>query len=239
MIRKIISFFNYLGVTILLLISFIGGTILYPFIYWFKDSTLSRKYPLWWWFDDEDGLYGAQYWRDAKGITKKNWWISCRWSAWRNPMWNALTKLIPRSGIEFALNKYGLLIHNGKEVDLMNSAVFHYVNDDGTWNGNVGNWLSKKYSYSGWAFVWFEKQNRTYFRFSFAKKLIGPLDFELQIGTFQRYLFKMKLKWHNKIFENKDIPLRNWEEIIVKYNSIALPKKNFFTTKVEKYIINN
>ena len=226
--------FRYLGALILLLLCYIGGVTLFPIAYLLR--RWKDYYPLWWWFDDEDGLYGADYWREANNITKKNFWVAWRWAI-RNPMWNAHTKIIPRSGLEFPLHKYGKLIHNFKVVDLMNSAVFHYVDDDGSWNGNVGECLSKKHSYIGWAFVIFEKQGVTYWRFSFAKQLIGPLGLEIQIGAFHRYIFKIKLKWNKKVFDH--IPLTEIpHEAFVTHHELVLPKRDFKEIVVSKYIIN-
>lgn len=239
MINKIISIFNFLGALILLLLCYLGGVLLYPIIYWFKDSTLSRDYPLWWWFDDEDGLYGAEYWRKAKNITKKNWWISYRWCGLRNPMWNAHTKIIPKSGLQVPLKAYGNLIHDGQQTNLMNSAVFHYVNDDGTWNGNVGDWMSERYSYLGWTFVWFEVKESLYLRFSFAKQLIGPLGLEIQIGTFHRHMFKIKLKWNKKIWEKRElIDLSRLQ--FENYTLVDVEKRSIISNphKISKYIIN-
>ena len=238
MIRKFFSILNYLGVGILLLLCWIGGVILYPFIYWTKNWSASRKYPLWWWFDDEDGLYGAEYWRTAKGITKKNWWVSCRWSAWRNPMWNAHTKIIPRTGMEIPKELFGKLERAGEEMDLMDSAVFHYVDDNGEWNGNVGDWLSIKHSYIGWTFVWFKKFDKLYWRFSFAKQIWGKLALEIQIGVFHRYLFKIKLKWHNKVFEERSV-FDVSKQAITNFNNIVLPRRDFFRTQTDKFIIND
>lgn len=235
MLVKIGAIFNYVGALFLLLLTGLGGVLLYPIMYWFYKDELNP--PLWWWFDDEDGLYGADYWRKAKGITKKNFWISYRWCGLRNPMWNAKTKLIPISGFEYPIYEAGKLVHNGEEVNLKNSAVFHYVNDEGVWNGNAGDWLSKTYSYLGWAFIWFEKDDKTYFRFSFAKQIWGKLGLEIQIGTFHRYMFKIKLKWHNKVFEERKITSIPYNTI-VNYKTITLPYRDKKILPKTKYIIN-
>lgn len=236
MLTKLGAILNYIGVLFLLLLTAVGGVLLYPLIYTYRD--IAKKPPLWWWFDDEDGLYGADYWREAKNITKKNFWVSYRWCGLRNPMWNAKTKLVPIQGMEFIISKYGKLTRNKENVSLKNSAVFHYVDDYGVWNNNSGKWLSLKYSYIGWSFLWFKKHNKTYFRFSFAKQIWGKLGLEIQIGTFHRYAFKVKLKWHNKIFE--DIEITNLStNVIMNYKNNILPKRPFtIIQKISKFIIN-
>lgn len=236
--KILLSIINYLGAAMLLLLCYLGGIILFPIAYLFRNSPYAKKYPLWWWFDDEDGLYGAEYWRIAKKIIKKNFWVAWRWSI-RNPMWNAHTKLVPGSGLELIKYSAGKLKHKGKEVNLINSAVFNYVNDNGVWSGNVGEYLSGYYSYLGWSFIYFEKSNgRTYWRFSLAKQIIGDLGIEIQIGTFHRYIFKIKLKWNNKIFE-RDCPISCTPvNVINNFKTVVLPMRDYFSEKISKFIIN-
>ena len=189
--KQILSVLEYIGVLMVLLLAFVGGYVIYPFLYPFRHSI--RNTPVfWWWFDDEDGYYGAEYWRLAKKITKYNWWVSYRWSGMRNPMWNAHTKIRPISGDETILKAYGHLTRDGKDVALSNSAAVMFEDDEGNYEGNAGTNFSMKFSVLGWAFVWLKKKNRIYWRFSLAMKLYKRRWIILQFGAFYRFIFKLK-----------------------------------------------
>lgn len=208
--RKILAIVDYLGALILLLLSFIGGHLLYPTMYLFRHS-IDNTPVFWWWFDDEDGYYGAEYWQKAKKITVRviektdsiwkktikeiiNWLIAIRWSGMRNPMWNAHTKIKPPSGNEIIIKAYGNLTRNGEEIALSNSAGINYEDADGRYQGNAGDIFSEYFSVLGWAFIWFKKENsnRVYWRFSLAKRVYKRRWIQLQFGAFHRYIWKMK-----------------------------------------------
>ena len=190
--KYIISILRYLGALVLLGLCWIGGVGLFPFIYWFRYADL-----LWWWWDDEDGLYGAEYWRKAKGITKKNFWVAYRWAGLRNPMWNAHTKIRPSSKDEVLIKGYGQLTRNGEVVAITNSACINFEDDQGNYEGNAGTNFSTYFSYLGWAFVWIYKDKQIHWRFSLAKRLIGKWWIQYQLGSFHRYIFKIKLTAKN------------------------------------------
>ena len=195
MIYKFLSVLEYLGVLVLLLSAFLGGYIFYPIMYLFRNSI--RNTPVfWWWFDDEDGYYGAEYWRRAKEITKYNFWVSYRWSGMRNPMWNAHTKLKPISGNELIQNSWGHLTRNGENIDLINTAVINFVDDNGVYQGNAGDNFSEELSVIGWSFIFFKKKNdakaRTYLRFSLSMKLYKRRWIILHFGAFHRFIWKFK-----------------------------------------------
>ena len=189
---KIISILQYVGVLFLLLLSYLGGVLLYPLVYFFYYDGV--KIPLWWWFDDEDGLYGAEYWRKAKGITKNNWLVSYRWCGLRNPMWNAKTKIRPISGKEVIIYAKGKLTRNGEEIALSNEAQINYEDINGRYQGNAGDIISKRFSILGWSFVWFTKKDKLYWRFSLVKNFYKGFWLEIRIGTSYRFLFVLKLK---------------------------------------------
>lgn len=190
--KKILSIVNYIGAFVLLALAFVGGMVLYPFVYPFRNINFVRNNtPFWWFFDDEDGFYGAEYWRTAKGITKNSFWVSYRWSALRNPMWNAHTKIRPNSGKEVIVRSWGKLTR-GEETSLSNSATLNYEDYNGNYQGNTGDYLSLKFSYLGWAFIWFTKNDKLYWRFSLAMRLFGKRWIEIQLGAFYRYIFKVK-----------------------------------------------
>lgn len=152
------------------------------------------KKPLWWWFDDEDGLYGAEYWKAAKGITRDNFWTSYRWLALRNPMWNMHTELVPIEGEEVHVSESGSLTRDGKPIALSNVAVMMYVDRDGKWSHNTGEYLSLKYSAIGTVFLWFKIKNKLYWRYSTVRKLVGRFYIEIQLGVGYRYTFRFKPK---------------------------------------------
>ena len=108
------------------LISFIVTPFIYPIVYWLPDSWRAYK-PLWYFFDDEDGLYGPVYWRNGKGITKRNFWVSYKWLGLRNRMWNLQASLKPIIGKEEMVECSGDLTQNGKLIDLSNVAVLIVV----------------------------------------------------------------------------------------------------------------
>lgn len=208
--KQILSVFNYLGALILLLLAFIGGHLFYPLLYPFR-KLISEAPVFNWWFDDteEDGYYGAEYWRKAKKITVKiinkadsiwvkiskwlnNFWISYRWNGMRNPMWKVHIKIAPVSGNEAILKGYGHLTRNGKEIALSNAAVINFEDADGNYQGNAGDIFSMKFSVLGWAFIWFTKQNKVYWRFSLTKRIYKRRWIILQFGAFYRYIWKIK-----------------------------------------------
>ena len=186
-IKKILSVLNYLGALLLLLLAYLGGVLLFPFVYWFRYASF-----FYWWWDDEDGLYGAEYWRKAKKITKKNFWVAYRWAGLRNPMWNAHTKIRPKSGDETLIKGYGKLTRNGENVNLMNSAIINYEDENGVYQGNAGDNFSFYFSYLGWSFVWYTKRDKLYWRFSLAQRLFKRRWVQFQFGAFHRYIFKIK-----------------------------------------------
>ena len=214
---KFLSVLRWLGAMLIALVAFILPKILYPLIYPYHRFEWSNKKPLWYFWDDEDGIYGAQYWREAKGITKYNFWVSYRWCALRNPMWNLHTKLVPIRGDEYYISMKGKLLRNQEaDVPLYKVAVLMYVNDDGSYLGNSGDNLSLKYSILGRTFLWFKIKNRLYWRYSFAGKIINwnfkitnffgrvikfPLNLwlEVQLGTGYRHTFRVKLKLNPNI----------------------------------------
>jgi len=192
-LKKVLSVVNYLGALCLLLLAYLGGILFYPFLYPFRNvSWIRNNYPGWWWFDDEDGNYGAEYWRKAKGITKKNFWVAYRWAGLRNPMWNAHTKIRPGSGEEILLYGVGKLTRDGKEVNIMNIAIINYEDSEGRYQGNAGDYFSIYFSYLGWAFIWFYKNEKLHWRFSLAKRIYKRRWIQFQFGSFHRYIFKIK-----------------------------------------------
>ena len=187
------------------LISFIVTPFIYPIVYWLPDSWRAYK-PLWYFFDDEDGPYGPVYWRNGKGITKRNFWVSYKWLGLRNRMWNLQASLKPIIGKEEMVECSGDLTQNGKLIDLSNVAVLMYVDKDGWWTHNVGESISKRFSKLGSTIFWFTIKDRLYWRYSHAGKINWKILsvfkkafwIEIQIGIGNRYTFRFKLKYKDK-----------------------------------------
>jgi len=194
------SVVNYLLNILILLLGFLTAPIIFPLYYALKNTKYVKKGFLWLYGDDEDGIYGAQYWKDAKGIKKDTFWTAYRWAALRNPAWNLHTIVAPERAPEREIRSFGKLYKNLKRIDLYNMAVIHHVNENGEWNNNSGKYISMVYSILGYSFYFFEKNKAKYFRFSTAFRLFNigrkSLFFEMQIGTSrQRHLFKIKIKF--------------------------------------------
>lgn len=169
----------------------------YPLVYWLRKPV--RKYkikPLWYYLDDTDGDFGADYWRGDK---PKNLWTAYKWSVLRNPAWNLQESLKPENGLEIV--KY----HNGKflkDISLLSIATLKYVDSFGQYSDNKGEYLSLRYSRVGKMFIWYKVGNNLYWRYSFANevKWLGGIWIEIQIGTTYRYTFRLKFK-NPKVYE--------------------------------------
>ena len=78
-------------------------------------------------------------------------------------------------------------------------AGFKYVDKDGVYKDNIGDFLSKKHSTLGKMFIWYKIENKLYWRFSYANNLFSKLWVEFQVGTNNsRYTFRLKFKWDLK-----------------------------------------
>ena len=199
MINKVLSILVWIGVLLIQILGYVGGVLLYPIAWLLKKSVYSTKIPLWWWFDDEDGLFGAEYWRKAKKITKLNFWTSYRWCALRNPMWNLYSTLVPKKGDEVIVYSKGKLTRGNDNLSLYNVATFFYVDKDGRWTNNAGEFLSLQHSILGWVFIWFTIQDKLYWRFSYTGNVFWKLWLEIQLGVGWRYTFRIKFKWNPKL----------------------------------------
>jgi len=198
--KKVLSILKWIGVMIIPLLAFIIAPVFYPIAYSLRHKRLFREKILWYFFDEEDGLYGAQYWKDAKGITEDTFWVSYRWSALRNPMWNLHTILVPVKGEEVIISEKGKLTADGKEIDSSNVAVLFYVDEKGKWSHNAGKYLSIRFSKLGKVFIWFKIKGKLYWRCSYAGNLFGNTWMEIQLGVGKRYTFRFKLK-NVKVYE--------------------------------------
>lgn len=185
---------------LILLLGVITSYFMFPLYYILKDSKSALKRILWLYGDDEDGVYGAEYWKKAKGIKKDNFITAYRWSVLRNPAWNLHTLIAPEGEQEREIKSFGKLYKNLERISLDNMAVIHHVDHNGNWNNNSGQYISMKYSILGYSFYFFEKGFKKYFRFSTAFRLFNIKDksifIEIQIGTSKkRHLAKFKIKY--------------------------------------------
>lgn len=158
---------------------------------------------LWVFLDDEEYLYhghdcGPDWWRLAKGLKIYNPWQQFKaaylWGAVRNPAWNQYYFFHPKFGEAELISLKGDLTQDGIRVSLMHFAVLKYVDSNGNYSDNKGDYLSLVYSILGESMVWYQIDGRLYFRYSFAGYRFGRW-WELQLGTNdRRYTFRFKIK---------------------------------------------
>ena len=189
--RKLLSLIRWALNMLIPLLGFITAPFIFPLLYPFRNTGLRNVKPFWYYFDDEDGVYGADYWRKAKGL-ERNFWTAYKWNAIRNPAWNLHTVIIPKKGEEKLISWSGQLTQSGKIIMPTEVAVIHFENKDGSYAGNTGDIISLKYSKLGSVFLWFTKGGRLYWRYSLAKNVYRNHWIELQLGTGYRHTFRFK-----------------------------------------------
>lgn len=192
--KKIISIIDYLLVMLISLFGFITAPFVFPLVYIFRNTKIRHIKPFWYYFDDEDSIYGSEYWRKAKGL-KENFITAYRWNAIRNPAWNLHTSLKPIQGKEVLVSSKGRLTKNNKETSMFDVAVLMYEDANSNWMHNTGDKISVKYSILGSVFIWFKINGKLYWRCSYAGNIYKNLWGELQLGIGNRYTFR--LKFHN------------------------------------------
>lgn len=169
--------------------------------------------PLWIFLDDEEYRkqghdFGEPWWREAKNLKIDTYWQKFRaaylWCAVRNPAWNQYELIKPKTGaIDEVVSQDGFLTQDSWPVGFLNFAVLKYVNANGDYADNKGEFLSLAHSILGYSKVWYIIQNRLYWRYSFAGKKFGRW-IEIQAGTNdRRYTFRFKIK-KAQVFE--DLP---------------------------------
>ncbi len=193
MIKKTLSILEYLLVMIISLLGFLTAPLIFPLAYVLRNTKLAKSGFIWLYLDDEDGVYGAKYWKKAKGITKDTFFTAYRWSALRNPAWNLQVSLKPKNGVEWIKSFKGQLTKNGKNIKPTEVAVIMYEDKNGKWLHNSGEIVSTKYSKLGSIFLWFEKGNKLYWRCSYAGNVFGRVWVEIQLGAGKRYTFRFKI----------------------------------------------
>jgi hypothetical protein len=192
------AFYKWLLIMVMNLLGFLTAPIMFPIAYLLRNVRIVRDYILWIYYDDEDEYGFDVHWFKPKmddGFIK-----AYLWAAIRNPAWNlhTLNMLNGSAGNYIFLKPRGSLQRNGKilEPSLKNTAVLKYVSEDGTYMDNKGKILSLKYSVIGSQYVTFynSTNNKKYWRFSYANKVIDNLWVELHIGFTTRATFRLKFK---------------------------------------------
>lgn len=191
--KKVVSVLKWIFTLLIKLFGFLTSPIIFFIVYPFYDKIQKGNF-LWYYKDDEDGKYGAKYWRNNKNL-KKNFWTSYRWHGFRNPSWNLQASLKREIGRFILISCKGKLIKDDKVVHPSETAVLQYEDENGRWIGNTGDIISKKYSILGKMFIWYSINNKLYFKYSFAGKVIGRLWMNIQMGMDHRALFKIKYKF--------------------------------------------
>lgn len=205
-----------------------GSIIMFFFLWVFNDYELYRS---------EGSLYGEKRWLDGNGydIENMDWWqkfkIAYLWNAIRNAAWNMYDVYVPAVGERVLKSFTGYLSKNDIYVaNLYEFAVLRYVNAQGQYMDNQGDYLSIEFSVLGWSSVWYEVDGKLYYQYSFAETLESristffcrlllsftrlrnkeklkalwnsPIWFELHYGNNERrYTLRMKVKGGLQIFE--------------------------------------
>lgn len=165
--------------------------------------------PFWWFFDDEDGNFGTQWFRDSLKYGNKLDWLSLfriayKWAAVRNAAWNLQASLQPLDGEQIIISSGGSATKDGKVVtNLMAFCSFKYVDINGIYKNNIGDFLSLKHSTLGTLWAWYSVEGRLYWRWSYAGEVFKGFWIETHLGINNyRYTIRHKWKFNLKIFEN-------------------------------------
>ena len=198
-------YLKWLRIMMLNLFGFISAPVVFPIAYLLKDIKIVRDKLLWIYFDDEDGFgWNVDWWAKTNNY-KENFWTAYKWCAIRNPAWNlhTLSQLNKKISEYVFLSPRGILQKDGKvlEPKLNVTGVLKYVDNNNEYMDNKGEYLSLKYSIIGSQYVEFYNNRtlETYWRYSYANKLIDNVWVELQMGYTTRATFRLKIKNITKI----------------------------------------
>ena len=152
--------------------------------------------------------YGTADYRKSIGFNKpldkltwyQKWWISTRWSGWRNNNWNSHRFFCPKHNNH---SKYTdlTIIEQYDEQELLGYwhewklafCVLKYKFSDGSYADNFGTVLDYENSILGKNFVYYRVNGVVYFRYSKAWVTSNGYAREIQLGTNGRR-FKIRLK---------------------------------------------
>lgn len=188
---------RYILIMILNLLGFLTAPIVFPIAYFLRDVSIVRNKLLWIYYDDEDDFgFDVEWFMVGR---KRNFFTAYKWCALRNPAWNlqASSRLDESKLYVFTKTK-GILQHNGIIVSpsLKATAVLKYVNKEGFYMDNKGDFLSEKFSVLGSQYAEFYEvsSGRRYWRYSVAKNILNDFWLELQVGYHTRPTFRLKIK---------------------------------------------
>jgi len=209
MVKKIISIVKWAGVMLVNLLFVLLAKVIYPLLYPMRDWKLMDYKPFWWFFDDEDGDYGSDWFRETLSYGHKTDWFSLfriayKWSADRNAAWNLQASLQPKDGEKVLISSGGSAVKDGKEVtNPMLFCGFKYVDINGLYKNNAGDFLSLKHSVIGTLWAWYTVEGTLYWRYSYANELFKGFWVETHLGiNNHRFTIRHKWKFKLKIFEN-------------------------------------
>ena len=204
--KKTLSILDWIKTMSINLFGYLTAKIVYPILYPLReDDDIRRKKPFWYYFDDEDGDYGTDWFRESLsyGDMSTRWRkfrVAYKWSALRNPAWNLQASLKPIEGEKELVSTRGYVQRSGVELSPYVFANFKYVNKDGVFKNNIGDYLSVKHSAFGKSLTWYKVGNKLYWRLSYANNLVSKLWIELHLGVSNdRYTFRFKVKWNLKL----------------------------------------
>ena len=205
-IKKLVSILDWAKTMSINLLGFLSAPIIYPILYPLRENpNIRTKKPFWYYFDDEDGDYGTDWFRESlKYGNKTDRWslfrIAYKWLALRNPAWNLQTTLKPIEGEKILHETWGHVQRGDLELDPYVFANFKYVNKEGVFKNNIGDFLSIRHSAFGKRFTWYYVDDKLYWRLSYADNLVSKLWIEFHLGVSNdRYTFRLKFKWNLKL----------------------------------------
>jgi hypothetical protein len=194
---------KWISIMVINLLGFLTAPIIFPIAYLLKDIRIVRKKLLWIYYDDEDNFGWDVHWWSQSNNYKRNFWTAYKWCAIRNPAWNLHTLFKINYNPTFIVTKEkGLIQKNHKIIkpNFFNTCVLKYVNENGDYMDNKGEYLSLAYSVIGKSFIIFYLNNKKYFRFSYANMFFNDIWLEIQLGWSTRATFRLKIKKIEKIY---------------------------------------
>lgn len=195
----------------------ITALVIYPFAYILRkpirkfkkeNNKLARiiTYPLWLYLNDgKSNDVGYSWYHEAINLYPTSKWnkfkLAYMWSARRNPAWNHYQILKPKEG-KVKLFSIKSNITSGVKHDFLTPADLRYVNSNGEFRDNKGEYLSLKYSRLGNKKVWYRIGKTLHFINSYAGKK-GKYWIEFQYGSVpRRYKVRFKVK-KTKVYEKE------------------------------------
>jgi hypothetical protein len=159
--KKTLSILDWVKTMSINLFGYLTAKVVYPILYPLRyDREIRPNKPFWYYFDDEDGNYGTDWFRESLsyGDMSTRWRkfrVAYKWSALRNPAWNLQASLKPIDGEKKLVSTRGYVQRSGVELSPYVFANFKYVNKEGVFKNNIGDYLSVKHSAFGKRLTWY------------------------------------------------------------------------------------